>query len=729
MAQIPMGNFDQAQAPAPVQTGSPDLSGTLAAGRAKYEQGTQLVEMASHGMQIHLQQQEQAQQHAEALAAAKAAGMHTADELQKRAIAEDVITRTQSGDVDPGKAAQEYDSQVAKLPTPPSIPGISPVTQEALAQGLANNALAGRLQVVNGAKAAGRTQLGTQLGTNLDLLVDKAGLPGADIAAVDRSIQALRPLFAAGGIDGPHAEQMLRNAHIKIWDNAVGMKTLALSNDAEGLKQQYHDLTAPDGAYIDKLPEDRRLAQATAVQTKMTQLENATTQATNKRETLGKQAAAAAWEQAGSGLAPRPEDASLWVSNATGTEAEPELKQALAAIAEVQKLHGLSPMQMDTAVQAKEAGLAAGGTVHDKRMLEVEKSAVDAWKKQIIDQPVIYQEAYTGRPAATIDFQKLQGGDTSEFARMLAERRVDLDTMRTQLGPTVGRSLLKPQEKDLLAKVIDVMPPEKLTGLFNTLYKGAKDPIAYEDVMQQIAPDSPVKTYAGIIAGRQQKAIAESSGQFSRMKQIESGDVAYTILQGDAVIDKGKTAASKDGTPGRVAGLPKENDFVDSFNRAVGNAFAGRPSELEVARQAVKAYYVGRALQQGVTSDEIDPGRMGQAVRAVVGDVTTLGDSAVVPPWGMDHSTFDNQAKLAINARLAAAGIHDEGGVSLQNVPGNRDGLYKLIRNGNYVADKHGIPMGVRVLFSAPVRHVVEPKAAPEPKPDLRSGLPMMRHN
>jgi hypothetical protein len=725
MAAIPMGVFDQVQGPAPVQTGSPDLSGTLAKSRAGVELGMQAQQIGLQGMQ---HQVDQGAEEARALATATAAGQHTAHELQTRAIADDTITRTQAGDLAPDKAAADYDAQVAKLPSPPPIPNLTPAIKESLKLGLVNNVTASRLQVVNGAKAAGRTQLATQLDTNLQLLVDKAGLPGADVAMVDRSIQALRPLFAAGGIDGPHAEQLLHNAHVKIWDNVVGMKTLALSNDAEGLKQQYQDLTEPDGAYIDKLPEDRRLAQATAVQTKMTQLENATTQAANKRETLGKQAASAAWEQAGSGLAPLPADASLWVSNATGTAAEPELKQAFTAIAEVQKLHGLSPMQMDTAVQAKEAGLAAGGTVHDKRMLEVEKSAVEAWKKQIIDQPVIYQEAYTGRPAATIDFQKIQAGDTSEFARVLTARRVDLDAMRTQLGPTVGRSLLKPQEKDLLAKVIDVMPPEKLTGLFNTLYKGAKDPVAYEDVMQQIAPDSPVKTYAGIIAGRQQKALEESSGQFSRMKQIESGDVAYTILQGDAVIDKGKTAASKDGTPGRVAGLPKDKDFGDAFNLAVGNAFAGRPSELEVARQAVKAYYVGRALQQGVTSDELDPGRMSQAVRAVVGDVATFGDSTVVPPWGMDHSTFDNQAKLAINARLAAAGIHDEGGVSLQNVPGNRDGLYKLIRNGNYVADKHGTPMGVRVLFSAPVRHVAEPKALPPGShPDLLPGMPMQR--
>src|SRR3546814_3788737 len=80
----------------------------------------------------------------------------------------------------------------------------------------------------------------------------------------------------------------------------------------------------------------------------------------------------------------------------------------------------------------------------------------------------------------------------------------------------------------MLANAVQALPPDKLNPLFGMLRQSIGSDDAYNAVMQQIAPDAPLKAHAGQLA------------------VLPGGDkVASLILRGEALLDRSEEHTSE----------------------------------------------------------------------------------------------------------------------------------------------------------------------------------------
>lgn len=136
---------------------------------------------------------------AEGLARAKAANAQLDYELQvgdvQRKLEDDVAT----GTVPYTEASSRYQEAVGKIEKP-AVAGLTPDLQLAYDRGLQRTAVAGQLGVDRVARTAKRADFRSQFDAALDKLGKIAGMPGADIAAVNQRAAAFAPLAKQAGL-------------------------------------------------------------------------------------------------------------------------------------------------------------------------------------------------------------------------------------------------------------------------------------------------------------------------------------------------------------------------------------------------------------------------------------------------------------------------------------------------------------------------------------------------
>src|SRR3546814_18546629 len=135
--------------------------------------------------------------------------------------------------------------------------------------------------------------------------------------------------------------------------------------------------------------------------------------------------------------------------------------------------------------------------------------------------------------------------------------------VRGAYGPGMQVHPLLPQESKMLANAVQALPPDKLNPLFGMLRQSIGSDDAYNAVMQQIAPDAPLKAHAGHLA------------------VLPGGDkVASLHLRGEALLD------SKDGK--KKWPMPADKKFTEAFIDIAGDDYQApphdRPRDLSDAR-------------------------------------------------------------------------------------------------------------------------------------------------
>lgn len=208
---------------------------------------------------------------------------------------------------------------------------------------------------------------------------------------------------------------------------------------------------------------------------------------------------------------------------------------------------------------------------------------------------------------------------------------------------------------------------------------------AYAELMQQVAPDSPVKAYAGQIYGRKPPVILRER-TFSPDEQVQQRIVAQTMVVGENIINKTKEQKGADGKPVKSLLVPSKVAFDSAFSDSVGTAFAGNPQALEMAQQAAYAYYTGKSAQTGRTNKEgepIDDDLMSEAMRATVGQVVDFhGYGDVLPPLGVDEDQFEEGVRARFVAEMKSRGIERQAALEAYPSLGvvNVGGKYMLTR-------------------------------------------------
>lgn len=691
--RIPMGNFGL-RGPDTVQHTRISSEGMDAAARAGHN-------LAVTGMQVVGQQIAEQQRETEALTRARAGNALLDREIQIKTLNAEIDQKLANGSLRYDQAVYAYNTGLQKLDTP-KIDGMDPVTAENFSKGMKRVEFGGLSGIQQSAEKAKRVEFKGQTDGALDRFGKLAGMPGAEIDKINGQVDALDPIGqVAYGQNWGKVKQDFRD---RIWTNQATQRAMQSRDNLGALQQIERDLTEADGFYSNKLDTDKRNAVLRTVIGDRMRLENRLQHDTDRREARAEKVLTEIDRQIASGV---PATAEMWIAwgeKVKGTAYEGEMKQRLDEEAKVQKVLLLPVDQQLSFVQQREAKLLnGGGTVRDQANLTRMKGAVESNVKQLQESPLLFNQNRTGQPVQPLDISLLAGPDGgNKVADVMRDRVASITAMQKQYGSQVQMRPLLPQEAKFLIKALDQASPKQQTELFGALRVAIGDDSAFTSAMHQIAPDSPVKALAGMRMAKQRKITIEKNWIADDVI-AGSVDVGATMLEGENLLNK--TKAQK-GDDGKAKGfpLPPEKEFRDQFSSFAGKVFAGRPAAYEVAAQAVRAYYTGKAAQDGDVSGQIDGRRMKEAITATLGEVVNYnGAGEVLAPWGMDKGTFKDKVKESFLAEVKRRGMPDSTfdqlpALGLKNIG---DDTYYVTQGRNYLYDRKGQPVTINLLAPA----------------------------
>ncbi|WP_223621173.1 hypothetical protein [Lysobacter sp. ESA13C] len=633
----------------------------------------------------------------EALARAKASNALLDHELQVKQRAEDLQQRISSGDLDWRQAEVEAKTAFDEIETP-KIAGLGPADVERMQGGFTRNKAGGASAIRNVAESARRTEFRGQFDTALDSLGKLAGATGADIEKINAQAEAFAPIARQAGVESSAVQAKIQAFKDRNWTNQAIGRAIGARDSMEALAQLKHDLTAEDGYYTGKLDTDKRNAILSQVDTSMTRIEAKAQHQADRRDAIALRAVTQFQAQASSGVQAPLETMAQWAEAVKGTQYEAEFQDMLKGEAEVQAVLNQPPTAQRAYLQQLEVRQRQqGATMAQQGNLKRLTTAVETNLRQLKDSPLEFFANRTGQAVPQLDIQALASGDAQALRTQIAERMTTLAAVRKQFGPETGNAPLLPAEAASLSAWLTKATPVMATRLFGTLSQAIADPAAYSAAMQQIAPDSPVRAFAGMVYAEQRSTTLEPGGIFSGAVKASSGDIAQTLLEGEALLNKSKGDKAADGK-GAAFPMPTPKDMAAEFEVAVGAAFRGRPGAADAASQAVRAYYAGKAAKDGDLSGELDSKRMREAVRAVLGEPVDVNGADVFAPWGMDEDTFVDKLELswAETAKALPAGASTDFDDYTLMQRGN-NAYYLVGAGGQFLTGKDGQPLQLKV--------------------------------
>lgn len=640
------------------------------------------------------------------LARAKDTGAYAEHQFAVDQLKVDYASKIASGEVPYQTAQQQFTADAQKIPVPkPQARG--PVATQTMQSGVNMTLKNAQLHVGIMVDQARDKDLQSQGALQLDTLGKRAGLPGADIDSINRQADTLAPLLRNGGLNEAQVTRTLQGFKDQNWFNQATQAAMMARTSLPALDQIEHDLTAADGFYANRMDTDKRNTVLNQVIGHRIQLENKLQADANRRDAKAERALYEIDRQISSGVPATQDQWTQWGNTIQGTTFEDEYKQRAADEQQVQQVLRLPVTDQVKFVQDKEASLMqGGGSVREAQNLARLKGAVTSNVNLMQQAPLLFTANRTGQQVPSLDFSVLATpGGADELASQLHDRAVTIDTMRKQYGEQVQNKPLLPEEAQQIAGALDKATPESAVGMFAQLRQAAGNDQTYMALMQQVAPDSPIKSLAGMLAARERSMTLERHW-FGPDTVASSPDVATTLLNGEALLNKSKTQKAEDGKPRTGLYMPSSDLLQADFKSRVGNAFADRPQSAELAFQAVQAYYVGKAAQTGrLASDnkDIDSQLLKDSITATLGQVVNVnGNGDVLAPWGMDASRFQDKAEAAFLTQTAQLFPHKDASQRLAayksaTLKNAGDGTYYVTIGRNYLTDIKGQPVIIDV--------------------------------
>lgn len=676
MANIPLGNFDQARVDPHATGGAADTSPLALHGRGEAALGAGLMSASQDiGQMVTRQKQED-----EALSRAKAATALAQHELDVQGVVADVQDQLSRG-VDYTKAGALYQQGIAKLKAP-TIDGLAPDVLQTYQGGLARTQQEGQLRVAQFAMSARRDDGQRQLATFLDTLGKQSAMPGANVDAITAKAKAAVPLFKSFGLDGSTLDKAVQDFTDRTWTNQAAQRFNAAHDDVASLTQLQQDLTNDKGAYAGKLDPDKRNILAARVGDRIDVLQNKAERKADKADALADRALAQIDQQVATGVPASMEQWGHWsdVFSAASPEKRQEFNQRVQDERDTQAFLRQPIEQQVKGLADRQAALYTnGGDAHAIANFARLKGAVTANIKLLQDNPLQFAQAREGTPIAPLDMSAVADpAQSGKIGAQLEQRAALVGELRKQYGEQVQNHLLLPEEQQAMSAMLAKVPPEKRVDMFGQLRTLAGSDENYQSIMQQLAPDHPVQAFAGLL-------------------QLKNPKAAALVIQGEALMDRSKTDAGQDGKF-KALTMPKQAEFDAALADKVGTAFRGRPEAYALAMQAVKAGYAGAAAKDGDVSGEFDENRLDNIIEATLGKTDDFnGHGAVFVPYGMDPSDFEDKvdaAWKAASANLPAGIPRDLGSYGLMQAG---DGRYYVTSGRKFVGDSHGNPLVLEV--------------------------------
>lgn len=287
---------------------------------------------------------------------------------------------------------------------------------------------------------------------------------------------------------------------------------------------------------------------------------------------------------------------------------------------------------------------------------------------------------------------------SQDFALQVRERVAALPGIAKQYGMTKP-DVFSGSEAKALTRQLDALPPQQRIDMLQQLHAGVGNDDVFLNAMQSIRPDSPVTAFVG--------AISSMGGDINLGdKTLSKESVATTMAIGEDLLNKDKQSRQSDGGKGSSFVMPKDNELRRRFMDNVGDAYAGRPENLERDYQAFRAYYAGSIAQThggGNSDDSVDSRTADAAIVASTGGITKWGGGffgggkKVILPYGMPEDEFKNKVTSIWNQMQPALGATKTSVSDLSLVPSGSDGRYALAIGTQFVQDKQGNPVVIDV--------------------------------
>lgn len=638
------------------------------------------------------------------LARAQAANALLDHEIAVKSATQDLADKVNTGEVPYQQAKQQFEDTVTKI-QPPQIQYLDPIAQQNLKKGAARTIFTEGLKMNEVVDHAQRNDFKDQFSANLDKLGKLAGMPDANIDDINAKADAFAPLARKAGIPPEIVDKALQDFKDKNWFNNATQVAMQSKDSMPDLKQLAHDLTDSDGFYAGKLDTDKRNAILRSVTNDQLILENRFERLQEKREAAGQRALLQMGTQIASGVPATPQMWDNWQNTVKGTEAAPEFKQYADDEQKVQQVLRKPIDEQLKYVQDKQATLQSqGGSLRDLAQINRLKGAVEQNVKIMQTEPLIFDANRTGTDLSPLTLSQLGDPNANQqISQQIQDRVTTLTAMRKQYGDQVPIRPLLPQEAAQLTSALNTAQPKDAAAIYGALQNATGGDLdAYKGIMQQIAPDAPLKALAGMLSAKQRN-LTLATHWFKPNDVAPSGDVATTILEGQRILDASKAEKADDGKPSKALFMPETTQLQNDFAARVRDAFAGRKDAAQTAFQAVQAYYAGKAAQTGRLASgkqDVDSDIMKEAITATLGNVVDFnGRGSVLAPWGMTSGDFQDKAYAALEAAGKAYGLDEAGTTALHNagLKNIGDGTFYAMQGRNFVKDAQGNPIVVNL--------------------------------
>lgn len=351
---------------------------------------------------------------------------------------------------------------------------------------------------------------------------------------------------------------------------------------------------------------------------------------------------------------------------------------------DIQNFAGQTDAQIAATLAASKPAEGVGYAAADARQ-NVRLQAAQQVVKQRQEDPMLFAQRNSLTTAAPIDMSKVDqlGAELN--------KRVGTANLMSQNYNTPYR-ILTNGEAAQMSMALHAMPTQAKLQYLDQVRTGlAGDTRAFNSVMGQLAPDSPVTAVAGSILVKQTPAVV-TGGLFGSDVVLQPRNVAALMLEGEAILNPSKKDKEQDGRAGKFP-MPKEADLAQSFNDFVGTAFRSDPSGYAVAYQAFKAYYAGAASRKGILSGELDRNIPKEAAAAATGGVIDYnGLGKVMKPWGIADSDFKDRAAFAFNQAMASNNMKGTAfdNLSAYGMESVGPGRYMLTNGASYLNGPQG---------------------------------------
>lgn len=320
----------------------------------------------------------------------------------------------------------------------------------------------------------------------------------------------------------------------------------------------------------------------------------------------------------------------------------------------------------------------AGEATDDKLMGKAEVwQAIEASKTQRKADPAKFAVDNSIGGYKQLDFS-----DQNSMLTSLQNRAANQVAVSKQVG--VATPIVSPDEAKAFNSMLMSQRPEDRAKLIGSINKGLHNSDAYQSLMRQIMPQSPVTAIVGSRIGLNNPAQPPTWFDHT---QLPPQETAQMILHGEELLT-GKS--EEKGGYKKTLPMPEDGGALGMryrFNDEVGDMFRSRPDTADATFAAYKAAYAAIAAEKGDVSGQFNRSISKQAIAMAVGNQVSWQGHNVAIPDGMKPDSFKSYVNAAVEATVKAAGGPGDWqdrikGYELREIGAVGSGRYQLV-NGN----------------------------------------------